>query len=266
MQDYKQNVLLKLSYDGTHFLGWQAQKKNGVLLGRTVQEALEDALEKLHHYRIKTVAAGRTDTGVHAREQAVNFFTNLKSINELQFPLAINAFLPHTIRVLSAHFVVPSFSARFNALFRTYRYFIFCGKTPYPYNAPYCFHIRHTPSIAKLNELTCVLLGEKDFSFFAYSRDPSVSKARYIKKAHFFIEGNYLVFEITASSFLWRMVRSIVGTLLDYERKGLDASYLQNVMLSKERKYAGVTAPPNALFLWNVEYPKDIFMERIESR
>ena len=263
MQDYKQNILLKISYDGTHFLGWQAQKKNGVLLGGTVQEKIEDALEKLHHYRIKTVAAGRTDTGVHAREQVINFFSNLKSISEDKFPLAINAFLPPTIRAMEARFVIPSFSARFNALSRTYRYFIFCGKILYPYHAPYCFHIRRTPSIVKLNELANVLLGEQDFSFFAYSRDPSLSKSRCVKKAHFFIEGEYLIFEITASSFLWRMVRSIVGTLLDYEKKGLDASYLKNVMLTKMRKYAGVTAPSHALFLWHVEYPKDIFMKRL---
>lgn len=259
MEGYKQNVLLKISYDGTDFSGWQVQKKHGVNMGRTVQESLEEALFKLHKHPIKTVAAGRTDAKVHAREQAVNFFTNIKGINEKQFPMAINSFLPKTVSVMESRFVVPSFNARFNALYRTYRYFVICAEHTYPYETRYCLQIRKTPSMDALNSLCEVLLGEQDFSFFAYSRDVSVSKWRYIRSARFFQEGKYLVFEITASSFLWRMVRSIVGTLLDYERKGYDAIKLKNAILNKDRSYAGVTAPPHALFLWRVEYPEDIY-------
>lgn len=265
MEEYRKNVLLKVSYDGSSYSGWQVQKKNGVLLGGTVQEVLEEALKQLHKREVKTVAAGRTDSGVHAREQAVSFFTNIKSISEKNFPLAINSYLPPSVRAMSARFVKNSFNARFSAIFRTYRYFIFCGDGLYPYNAPYCFHIMHTPNIEKLNALSSVLCGEKDFSFFAYSRDSSFSKTRYIKDAHFFFEGDYLVFEITASSFLWRMVRSIVGTLLEYEKKGFDASYLENAIEKKMRKYTGATAPANALFLWHVEYPDDIFLEEKEK-
>lgn len=91
-ESYRQNVLLKVSYDGSDFNGWQKQRKNGVALGGTVQEALESALKALHGKAINTVAAGRTDSGVHAREQGVNFFTNIRSISEKQFPIAINSF------------------------------------------------------------------------------------------------------------------------------------------------------------------------------
>lgn len=216
---YRQNVLLKVSYDGSHFSGWQIQKKDGIALGGTVQEALELSLSNLHKTKIKTWAAGRTDAGVHAREQGVNFFTNIKSISAKQFPNAINAFLPKSVRVMEAFFVKDVFNARFNALSRTYRYFILCGNRIYPYQVPYCFNLKYFPSLEKLNLLASVLQGEKDFSFFAYARDKSISKFRYVKNAHFFIEGSYLVFEICATSFLWKMVRSIVGTLLEYEKK-----------------------------------------------
>ena len=262
MEEYRQNVLLRVSYDGTCYSGWQVQKKSGVLLGGTVQEVLEEALMRLHKRYIKTTAAGRTDSGVHARAQAVSFFTNIKSLSEEKFPLAINSFLPQSVKVMKANFVKENFNARFSAIFRTYRYFIFCGNGLYPYNAPYCFNIRHTPSIKKLNLLAETLCGEKDFSFFAYARDSSFSKMRYIKEAMFFMEGEYLVFQITASSFLWRMVRSIVGTLLEYEKKGFDAEYLKNAIKNKDRKYSGATAPASALFLWDVEYPDDIFINR----
>lgn len=264
MEEYRQNVLLKVSYDGTDFSGWQVQKKNGVLLGGTVQESLEEALFKLHKCPIKTVVAGRTDAKVHAREQAVNFFTNIKGISEKQFPIAINSFLPKTVRVMEARFVIPSFSARFSALYRTYRYFIICAEHIYPYEERYCLHLRRTPSLEALNSLTEVLLGEQDFSFFAYARDESVSKWRYIRRALFFNEGKYLVFEITASSFLWRMVRSIVGTLLDYEKKGYNATYLKEAILTRDRSYTGPTAPSHALFLWSVEYPNSIYCKKTE--
>lgn len=157
MQEYRQNVLLKVSYDGSDFSGWQVQKKNGILLGGTVQESLEEALFKLHKYPVKTVAAGRTDAKVHAREQAVNFFTNISGISEEQFPMAINSFLPKTIRVMTSRFVIPSFNARFNALYRTYRYFIICAQHCYPYDQRYCLHLRRTPSIEALNSLCEVL-------------------------------------------------------------------------------------------------------------
>ena len=259
-ESYRQNVLLKISYDGSSFNGWQKQKKNGIPLGGTVQEALEVALQSLHGHAINTVAAGRTDSGVHAREQGVNFFTDIKSISEKQFPVAINSFLPHTIRVMQAYFVRNDFSARFNALSRTYRYFIFCGESIYPYQLPYCYHIRKKPSIERLNRLAGVLYGEKDFSVFASSKDSSISKSRYIKNAVFFMEGSYLVFEICATSFLWNMVRSIVGTILEYERKGLNEEYLKTAILTKDRKLVGATAPSKGLFLWSVEYPQDIFI------
>ena len=259
-ESYRQNILLKVAYNGSNFNGWQKQTKDGVALGNTVQETLEAALQKLHGCAIKTVAAGRTDSGVHAREQGVSFFTNIKSITERQFPIAINSLLPPTIRVMKAYFVQDSFSARFNALSRTYRYFIFCGDSIYPHQIPYCHHIRRRPSLEHLNRLASVLYGEKDFSFFASSKDASISKSRYIKNAVFFIKDSYLIFEICASSFLWNMVRSIVGTILEYERKGLDEEYLKEAILTKNRKLAGATAPSKGLFLWSVEYPKDIFI------
>jgi len=264
MEEHKRNVLIKLSYDGTSFNGWQVQKKNGHLLGGSVQECVEKALRALHKYDVKTVAAGRTDAGVHAREQAVSFYTNLKSISEKSWPLAINSFLPHNVRVIRAHFMKDSFNARFNALSRTYRYFMLHSGVLYPYYAPYCLNIARKPSIESLNSLASILLGEKDFALFANARDQSISTSRCVMAAHFFIEGQFLVFEITATSFLWRMVRSIVGTLLEYERRGWTASQLLTAIETKDKTKIGATAPSHPLFLWHVEYPKDMFINNKE--
>lgn len=252
------NILLTVSYDGSNFCGWQKQTKNGKETFRTVQGELEKALAKIHKHTVETNGSGRTDSGVHAARQACNFFTDIKSIASANFIPALNSILPKDINISNSVEVSPLLHARFNAVSRTYRYYIKCGSDIFAHERPYCFHLRRYPDINKLNGMASLLSGETDCTVFSAAGDQSLSKSRYIKKAVFFLENNYLIFEICANAFLWKMVRSITGSLLHFEEKGFSKEEVKKIILSKQRKNAGPTAPPYGLFLWSVEYPKDL--------
>lgn len=243
------NIRLVLSYDGTDFHGWQRQEG-----ARSVQQELEKALERLHKKPVTVHVAGRTDSGVHARAQVVHFHTDIASIPAQKFIPALNALLDRDVRVLRAEEASADFHARFDAKNRSYRYQIIAGRSALPYELRYAWQLWHTPQLSRLNEMASALLGEIDCSTFATPQDPSESRHRYISEARFMLDGGYLVFEIRANAFLWRMVRSIVGSLIHYERNGCDAAGFAAVVASRDRRLAGPTAPAQGLFLWDVEY------------
>jgi tRNA pseudouridine38-40 synthase len=251
----KRNILLTISYAGTHFCGWQKQDHadNGQPV-RTVQAELETALEKMHHEPVDVFGAGRTDSGVHAAGQAANFYSPINSIPVENYVPALNGLLPSDIRVHKSILVPGDFNARFSAISRTYRYFIYCGAPPPAYEAPFVWAIRHEPALRVLNEMASCLLGEIDCTTFSAAGDMSKSKFRYLEKAIFFWLGSRLVFEITANAFLWKMVRSIVGSLVQFESEGNGASFFRDVLESKDRSRAGQTAPAGGLFLWHINY------------
>ena len=243
------NIKLLLAYDGTDFSGWQRQEKD-----RTVQEVIEGALKKLHKKPVTLAGSGRTDSGVHAAGQVANFYTGIQSMEARRFVPALNSLLPRDVRVLEAAEVPADFHSRFSARLRTYRYFFITRNDALPWELRYAWHIRRNPDLTKLNEYTALLRGEMDCTAFAVPGDKSKSRHRYIEKAHFFYEGDRLIFEISANAFLWKMVRSISGTLLRFEEKGFEAAYLGEVIESRSRKLTGPTAPPEGLFLWKIEY------------
>ena len=249
------NIVLKLSYDGTDFSGWQRQE-DGL---RTVQGVVEKALEKIHKEHISLTGSGRTDSGVHAACQIANFYTFIDSMEAERFAPALNSLLPRDVRVLHAAETHKDFHARFDARCRTYRYFFIPGSKALPWEQRYAWRIKHYPDITRLNDYTRLLRGEMDFTAFAIPGDKSKSRHRYIFGASFFFDGNKLVFEISANAFLWKMVRSIAGTLIRFEEKGFSADYLREVLQSGNRQFTGPTAPPEGLFLWNVDY--DAFPE-----
>lgn len=252
------NILLTVSYDGRRFCGWQKQLQNGQETFRTVQGELEKALFKLHKHKIDVNAAGRTDSGVHAVGQAVNFYTDIKKIPAENFIPALNSILPCDIRIVNSQEVSKLLHARFNALFRTYRYYIKCGNRVPAHEMPYCWNIRRYPDITTLNSLASCLHGEMDCSVFSVSGDQSLSTSRYIKHAVFFEEKDCLVFEISANAFLWKMVRSILGTILYCEENNVIADDFKILIADKKRKSVFPTAPPEGLFFWSVEYPNDL--------
>ena len=162
---------------------------------------------------------------------------------------------------MEASHVSDNLHARFSARSRTYRYFIHCGKTACAHQLPYCWHIRREPDIDLLNKMASVLSGELDCTTFSAAGDQSKSKSRFINRAHFFIDREFLVFEISANAFLWRMVRSITGTLLHYEQKNGTKEDFEAVVRSKDRQNAGETAPPQGLFLWSIDYPHHLLKD-----
>ena len=224
------NILITVSYDGTYFCGWQRQdKSDGGKPVRTVQGEIEKVLETIHKVKTPLQGSGRTDSGVHAVRQAANFFSPVDSI-----------------------------PVKKSATSRSYRYFIIPSHKALASQMPYAWDIGHEPDIDKLNEMASCLKGEIDCATFAASGDESLSTFRFINDAHFFYQdlypwGKALVFEITANAFLWKMVRSIVGSLIFFE-KDKDVSYFKEVLESHDRSKAGPTAPPQGLFLWDVSF------------
>ena len=256
----RRNILLRISYDGTRFHGWQKQLQRGKPSFRTVQGEIERALALLHKHPVELFGSGRTDAGVHACGQAAHFVTDITRIKPESFIPALNSALPKDVRIMEASHVSDNLHARFSARSRTYRYFIHCGKTAFAHQLPYCWHIRREPDIDLLNSMASVLSGELDCTTFSAAGDQSKSKSRYINRAHFFIDREFLVFEISANAFLWRMVRSITGTLLPYEQQNGTKEDFEAVLRSKDRRNAGETAPPQGLFLWSIEYPQELLV------
>ncbi|UTC58234.1 tRNA pseudouridine(38-40) synthase TruA [Treponema sp. OMZ 305] len=261
----RRNILLRISYDGTRFHGWQKQLQHGKESFRTVQGEIERALALLHKHPVELFGSGRTDAGVHACGQAAHFFTDIARIKPDSFIPALNSALPKDIRIMEAFHVSDNLHARFSARSRTYRYFIHCGKTAFAHQLPYCWHIRREPDINLLNRMASVLSGELDCTTFSAAGDQSKSKSRYIYTARFFTDREFLVFEISANAFLWRMVRSITGTLLHYEQQNGTKEDFEAVLRSKDRRNAGETAPPQGLFLWSIEYPQNLLTPLAEA-
>jgi tRNA pseudouridine38-40 synthase len=248
------NIKLTIAYDGSDFSGWQRQTSD-----RSVQAVVEDALGKINKCRTVLAAAGRTDAGVHAAGQAANFYTPVESIKPENFVPALNRLLPPDVRIVKAEAAAPDFHARFDAVLRRYRYFMVCGRQAPPYERRYAAQLWHSPNLGVLNDYARLLRGELDCSLFASARDSTLrqgggSTCRFIRQAYFFAAGEKLVFEISANAFLWKMVRSIVGSLLLYEEQGLSVEDFRALLRNGDHGKAGPTAPPHGLFLWNVEY------------
>jgi tRNA pseudouridine38-40 synthase len=246
------NIKITVAYDGCDFYGWQVQKT-----GRTVQGVIEAALERMHDHPLRIQGAGRTDSGVHATGQVANFFSDLDSIPADRFREAMNSYLPPDIRIIHSCEAPPQFNAKNSARMRIYGYNLYDSEVGYPHLRRYCWKIRHRPDIENINRIASCLVGEKDFSTFAAAGDASNSKIRKVYSAHFFPSGPYLVFRVAASSFLWKMVRSFLGTILELDQNGMGAEAMREILESRERSRAGSTAPARGLFLERIIYDDD---------
>ena len=245
----ERNISVTLAYDGTDFSGWQIQRSQ-----RTVQGVLEDVLKGMHGRRVPVTGAGRTDSGVHARGQVANFVTDIASIPSEKYKEALNSNLPPDLRVIGSRVVDRDFDARRSARERIYKYYLYISSVGFPHYRRYCWRISRKPDIAYLNRIVTGLLGEQDFTTFAAAGDTSKSSVRAVYAASFYPEGPFLVFEIAASSFLWKMVRSIAGTVLDIEQLEHGEERLKEILAAKDRSLAGVTAPARGLFLERILY------------
>ena len=246
------NIRLTLAYDGTDYSGWQVQKN-----AQTVQGAVETALERMHGHAVRIQGAGRTDAGVHATGQVGNFYTDLDSIDGRTWAVAMNSYLPPDIRVIESREVEFAFDAKASALERSYAYYLVAAPVILPHHRRYAWRIRSRPELAALNRLASVFVGEHDFTTFAAAGDASKSKVRVVRSAGFHPQGSMLVFRVAASSFVWTMVRSMVGTILEYENEGKPLAALAAALAARDRSQAGTSAPAWGLFLERVEYPDE---------
>ena len=253
----RRNLKLTVAYDGTDFVGWQVQRT-----GRTVQGVVQDALCLMHKEPVTVFAAGRTDSGVHADGQVINFRTTIDSIPSHDFHLALNSYLPRDVQAVDSAEVPDSFHARYSAIRRVYRYFYTYSNTLHPRARSFAVRLRRRPSVQRLNRLCAPVIGSHDFTTFTIPREASKSRIRQICGAAFFPLDGHLVFEVSANGFLWRMVRSLVGTLMDLERQGAEPAEMERRLAACDRKGAGPSAPSAGLVLHYVEYPDEHLHEQ----
>ena len=216
---------------------------------------MEKALEKLHGHPVKITGAGRTDSGVHARGQCANFITDMTMPVE-KFREALNSFLPPDIRILKSEAVSDSFHARYDATERIYKYYMLPKELCYPWLDRYCLTLKSAPDVDRLNELVSPLVGFHSFASFASVMEDGYPMERTVNYAEFYQSQGYTVFKISADGFLRRMVRSIVGTVLDLYEKGKDAQAMKTVLEAEDRSAAGACAAAKGLFLDQVIYGK----------
>jgi tRNA pseudouridine38-40 synthase len=278
----KQRYFIELSFDGARYHGWQIQK-NAI----SVQEVLNEKLSVILRQPIETTGCGRTDTGVHAKEFFAHFDAEgfivdsswfiennenleghgqhtvagsieatmnyeLSTMNYNTFLRSINSILPPNIAIKRIFSVAPDAHARFDATLRTYEYYIHFNKDPFKNG--YSWELRDRPDIDLMNKAANILMEYTDFSCFSKSNTQVKTNLCKIRKAEWAINGDGIVFKISADRFLRNMVRAIVGTLIMVGKKEIEPEAVRNIIESKNRSNAGTSVPACGLFLTKVEY------------
>ncbi len=241
-------IRMTLAYDGTDFCGWQIQSRE-----RTVQGVVEQALAELHSEPTRVNGAGRTDSGVHANGQVLSFKTR-STIPEDRYVAALNSLLPRDVRAMRCEGAADEFHARYSARAREYKYRILNALVSDPVSYRYALTVKKPLSIAELNRYASCITGGHDFTTFSAAGDSSDSKVRTVTTACFLQESGYIVFQITANAFLWKMVRSIVGTILECVESGITPVQFAAKLEARDRDEAGTTAPAKGLTLHRVYY------------
>jgi tRNA pseudouridine38-40 synthase len=249
--DLRRNIRLLLEYDGTRYHGWQRQAD-----ALTIQQVLEESLERLTGEKVALIGSGRTDAGVHARGQVANFRT-ASAIPLQAFHKGLNSLLPRDIAVLSAAEAKPSFHARKSARAKTYEYRILNRPTRSPLAHHYAWWIDPPLDLAAMAGAAAALPGEHDFTAFRASGSDNLNPVRRVLAATWRDSpGGWLSFTITATGFLRGMVRSLVGTMAAVGRGKAPPAILAELLENRARHLAGPTAPPQGLYLVEVVYEK----------
>ena len=244
----ERNLRVLLAYDGTDFCGWQIQSDE-----RTVQGVVEEALGRIHDRPIRVKVAGRTDSGVHARGQVISFSSDC-TVPIDRFPKALNSVLPRDVRAICCNTVTDDFHARYSARLREYKYYIENASYADPFARRFVLTVKRPIDLEVLNRYASRLVGIHDFTTFSAVGDQSNSKVREVVAAAFYRERGYTVFRIRGNAFLWKMVRSIVGTIIESSESRLAVGAFNDIIASRDRKQAGTTAPAKGLFLNRVYY------------
>ncbi len=242
------NYKIIIEYDGTDFVGWQRQEN-----GPSVQQLIEDAIQKISNKKTTIFGAGRTDSGVHAKGQVASFelenYLDTDTIRD-----GINHHLrPHPIAILSSEKVDNNFNARFSAKMRWYEYNVINRRSPLTFqnNRAWCIHKKI--NFNKIIEQSKNFLGKHDLSAFRSINCQSKSTLKSINSIDIDMNKEEIRFIISAKSFLHSQVRIMVGTLIDIGLNKISRS-IDEIIQLKKRKNAGVTAPPYGLYLIKVDY------------
>ena len=243
-------VKLTVAYDGTAYAGWQVQPN-----GPTIQAAMEEVLARILQEPVRVRAAGRTDAGVHAREQVVDFAdTGVRDLGTIVH--GGNALLPPAIRILSASVATEAFDARRHATEKEYRYFLYLSPVDSPFLSRYAWHIEKPLDLDAVREALVHLVGEHDFSSFRGQGCNAISPVRTIFRAEVATHDvpGLVSINVAGAGFLRHMVRNIVGTVVNAGKGKHSADHVGEILRARDRSAAGVNAPPHGLFLWRVSY------------
>lgn len=242
------NLKLVIEYDGTNYHGWQSQKN-----APTVQDALEAALSQILSCKTRLIGSGRTDKGVHALGQVANFKTD-SNLSLSALLRGSNSLLPADISIKEIEEVADDFHARFSAKSRIYEYHIWNFSHRSPFHRNYSWWIRENLEVELMQNAALHLIGQHDFSSFQGAGHKEVSPEREVMKVGFRREGGELIFFIQANAFLRHMVRNIVGTLVEVGREKISPNDFFALLIARDRRQLGITAPGKGLFLKRICY------------
>ena len=243
------NISLTIAYDGTELHGWQKSD-----MGPTVEAILQETLEKIVRHPVTLQATSRTDAGVHAEGQVVNFFLE-KDLELGQLQLSLNQLLPPAIAIINVECMPDSFHPTLDAKSKIYRYQVSVGTYQMPMHRLYAWHFPYRVNVAKMREASRHLLGRHDFTAFTNVQDQAPDNTvRELYRIDFYENRGLLMIEIEGNRFLYRMVRNLVGTLLHIGCGKLEGDELPLILRRRDRRFSGVTAPSHGLILHKIHF------------
>lgn len=243
------NIKVLIEYDGTNYHGFQRQTEDLP----TIQQVLEETLEQLTKHPVTIIGAGRTDAGVHARGQVINFRIDC-GIPLDKIPLAMNRLLPGDIVVLAAEEAQETFHAQFRAKRKVYRYHIYNSRIPSAFDRLYSYHVPHKLDLDKMRDAAEYIVGEHDFSAFKAAGAKTKTSVRTVYKLDIDDSSPHIYLTVEGNGFLYNMVRIITGTLLYVGKGKLTPEDVRRFVETGKREEAGPTVPPQGLCLMEVKY------------
>jgi len=256
------HFLLIVAYDGLLFGGWQIQEGRRL---RTVQGEIEKALRKVFHNKVRVAASGRTDRGVHACAQGAGFSVR-STIPVHAVSRALNAELPPDIRIQRADEVCEGFNARFSCVRKKYRYRILNSPVEDVFSRNYAWRVPDTLAVAAMRKAAALLVGKKDFSAFANENGLYEHCVREVLSCSVRAQKPYLVIDIESTGFLRKMVRNIVGFLVEVGKGRRSYTEVKKILKNKDRSAIGMPAPARGLYLWEVFYAKKFFLSSMGNK
>lgn len=250
-----QRYFIELAYKGTRFHGWQVQP-NAI----SVQENLEKCLSTITRESIAVTGCGRTDTGVHARYFVAHFDSEKQNLDHPDFVYKLNSFLDKDITLFRISKVAAEAHARFDAISRTYQYFIHLHKDPFKAETSWFFF--RQPNLEKMNEASGILFEYTDFTSFSKLHTDVKTNNCKIYRAEWTQENGAIIFTVQADRFLRNMVRALVGTILEVGLGKITLDDFREIIEKKDRNEAGLSVPAQGLFLTDVEYLEGVFRRR----